>query len=250
MAEHRPPDVDLGGYLLGKLEPGERARVEQHLAANPELRAAAAELGAVVDLMERAAPAHVVPVGLEARTFRALERAIGEEETDRGARVPAPRGRGIRLPRFNVSLRRTAIAVAAIAALGAAVLAGSLLDGEEGPPGTFELRASLTAPDGKRQANAVVRETGIGRVVNFDSQDLPILPKGEYYALWFVGPGDSPASPNRISAGTFHPDPEGGSEVTFAAAVDPEKYPVLAVTEERGDGDPAPTFPDVLRSAR
>jgi len=36
--------------------------------------------------------------------------------------------------------------------------------------------------------------------------------------------------------------------VRFAAAVDPAKYPVLAVTVEKGDGDPAPTLPDVLRS--
>jgi len=94
----------------------------------------------------------------------------------------------------------------------------------------------------------MVRETGIGRIVSFDSRDLPILPKGDYYALWFVGPGDSSRSPNRISAGTFHPDPNGRSEVTFAAAADPKKYPVLAVTTEAGDGDPSPTFPDVLRS--
>lgn len=34
----------------------------------------------------------------------------------------------------------------------------------------------------------------------------------------------------------------------FHAAVDPSKYPVVAVTEEPGDGDPRPTRPDVLRS--
>ena len=39
-----------------------------------------------------------------------------------------------------------------------------------------------------------------------------------------------------------------GSRVRFTAAVDPAKYPVLAVTVEKGDGDPAPTLPDVLRS--
>ncbi|CAN5536298.1 hypothetical protein BH20ACT19_BH20ACT19_03680 [soil metagenome] len=99
-----------------------------------------------------------------------------------------------------------------------------------------------------QEAHAVVRETGIGRGVSFDSSDLPILPKGDYYALWFVGPEDSPASPDRVSAGTFHPDPEGESQVRYAAAVDPAKYPVLAVTAEQGDGDPVPTLPDVLRS--
>ncbi len=52
-------------------------------------------------------------------------------------------------------------------------------------------------------------ETGIGRVIEFRSDDLAILPKGEYYELWFVGPGDSRRKSNRISAGTFHPDPRG-----------------------------------------
>ena len=38
------------------------------------------------------------------------------------------------------------------------------------------------------------------------------------------------------------------TDVTFHAAVDPDKYPVVAVTEEPGDGDPGPTRSDVLRS--
>ena len=91
-------------------------------------------------------------------------------------------------------------------------------------------------------------ETGIGRVIEFRSDDLAILPKGEYYELWFVGPGDSRRKSNRISAGTFHPDPEGRSHVSFAAAVDPVKYPVLSVTAEPGDGDPRPSQREVLRS--
>jgi Anti-sigma-K factor rskA len=100
----------------------------------------------------------------------------------------------------------------------------------------------------ERAANVEVRKTGIGRVIRFESDELPILPKGEYYELWFVGRGDTPTTPNRISAGTFHPDEDGRSHVTFTAAVDPAKYPVLSVTAEPGDGDPEPTGPEVLRS--
>ena len=40
----------------------------------------------------------------------------------------------------------------------------------------------------------------------------------------------------------------GVEVVTFAAAVDPAKYPVLSVTAEPGDGNPEPTGPEVLRS--
>jgi len=67
------------------------------------------------------------------------------------------------------------------------------------------------------------------------------------YELWFVGPGDRPGAPNRISAGTFHPDPEGRSRVVFHAAVNPRNYPGLAVTREPGDGDPDPTGVDIMR---
>jgi hypothetical protein len=108
----------------------------------------------------------------------------------------------------------------------------------------------MRAPDGPAAAEVEVRKTGIGRVVSLSSGTLPILPKGEYYELWFVGPGDRPGRPNRISAGTFHPDENGRSNVTFAAAVDPTLYPVLSVTAEPGDGDPRPTGLEVLRSRR
>ncbi len=88
-------------------------------------------------------------------------------------------------------------------------------------------------------------------MIELRTDDLPILPKDEFYELWFVGPrGDTLTEPNRISAGTFHPDPEGRSRVTFAAAVDPKLYPELSVTAEPGDGDPRRTGAEVLSSVR
>ena len=35
--------------------------------------------------------------------------------------------------------------------------------------------------------------------------------------------------------------------VSLTAAVDPAKYPVLAITAEAGDGNPAPSATEVLR---
>ncbi len=99
-------------------------------------------------------------------------------------------------------------------------------------------------------ASARVVRTGIGRVIEFDSTRLPILPGRQYNELWFVGPGDTLARPNRISAGTFHPDPEGRSRVTFAAAVDPRRYTGMSVTKEPDDGNPQRTGPEVLCRTR
>ncbi|MGH3039264.1 MAG: anti-sigma factor, partial [Gaiellaceae bacterium] len=145
--------------------------------------------------------------------------------------------------------RRLAFAAAAAAAvvLGVFLVAPQL----DGPVrrGQVELEAVLVPPDGgSERATVVVEKTGIGREVSFRSDDLPILPQGEYYELWFVGPGDTRRRPNRISAGTFHPDEQGRSLVELTAAVDPKLYPVLSVTAEPADGNPERTGPEVLRS--
>jgi hypothetical protein len=150
---------------------------------------------------------------------------------------PAPRDR---------SRQRLALATAAGALASAALLLGV---GTSTPTGALEFGAALVSPSGA-QATVEVRKTGIGRVIRFRTQDLSILPRGAYYELWFVGPGDAPGAPNRISAGTFHPDENGRSHVIFAAAVDPALYPLLSVTAEPGDGDPRATGPEVLRSGR
>lgn len=86
-----------------------------------------------------------------------------------------------------------------------------------------------------------------GRIVVLQSETLPMLPTGEYYELWFVGPSDSPRSPDRVSAGTFHPDDEGQTLVVLHAAVDPSLFPELEITAETADGDPAPSDDVVLR---
>ena len=152
--------------------------------------------------------------------------------------------------------RRTlplAVLLAAVAAAIAFVLGGIVAD--DTPPvdsltagGVREFETMLEAPVGTASASVKGIRTGIGRIVQLRSSDLPILPKGEFYEVWFVGAGDSPAAPNRISAGTFHPDSEGRSDVDLTAAVDPALYPQLAVTAEPGDGNPAPDGPDVLRA--
>jgi anti-sigma-K factor RskA len=223
---------DLAAYLLLALTPEEHESFERHLDSCAACRGELAELHVPVLLLAQAAPPYSVPRGLEARTFAAIERAV---ETPSPLPVPpAPR-------RYS-----RVLAVSAVAAVAAfALVAGTRLDR---PAGSFELRTELVAPDGDRAANAEVRQTGIGRVIRFESDELPILPKGEYYELWFVGPGDTRATPNRISAGTFHPDEDGRSHVQFAAAVDPEKFPVLSVTAEPADGNPERTGPEVLRS--
>jgi hypothetical protein len=218
------------------------ARLLEGLGA--EERAGVREVAA---LLADAAPRATPPPELRERTLAAVRAAEAPPLNGRVQPVAVtPPTRRRRRSWF--ARRRLALAGGLAVALAAAAMGGALLERDGGLPGELELEATLRAPDGGSSATASVRATGIGRVIEFRTDDLPVLPKGEYYELWFVGPGDRPRKPNRISAGTFHPDEDGRSHVRFAAAVDPANYPRLAVTAEPGDGDPAPNGPDLLRS--
>lgn len=239
--------LDVAGYVLGTLDPEDRERFEAHLAGCDACRAELAELEPVAALGVDAAPLPALPAGLGVRTLLAVERAASEAAPAAVAPAPARPARLARpaRPARRAWLPRLGLAAAALAAVALAVV---LVRGAgDEAPGRLEAVATLEATRGGGAASAEVYFTGIGRVIEFDTDDLPILPKAEYYELWFVGPRDRPGAPDRISAGTFHPDEDGRSRVSFTAAVDPAKYPGIAVTAEPGDGDPAPEGPDLMR---
>ncbi len=170
---------------------------------------------------------------------QALRRAAEAAQVKQASVVPMRAGR-----------RRVAAVAVAVAAsifgFGAAQVLEQLRTGADG--GVEEFAVRLRSDDGRRQAEVEGIRVGEGRVIRLKSDDLPILPKGEFYEVWFVGPGDTPASPNRISAGTFHPDDQGRTSIVLFGAVDPKKLPVLEITAEPGDGNPLPSGPAVLRT--
>ena len=57
------PHPDLGGYVLGALEPAERADFEEHLAGCERCQAEVAELRGLPELLEQAAPPVEGPLG-------------------------------------------------------------------------------------------------------------------------------------------------------------------------------------------
>lgn len=173
---------------------------------------------------------------------RALTPAPREPAPERVAAVRAAAS-DIRPDRRRAVALRAGLAAAAVVAL--AVIGGLLLRG--GPDGVREYDGPIAGVGSDLAGSLEIRKTGIGRVVTLRTDDLEILPDDEFYELWFVGPGDGEGVVNRISAGTFHPDSDGRTDVRLAAAVDPTRYPVVAVTAEPGDGDPAPDGPDLLR---
>lgn len=234
---------DVAAYLLGGLDPEERSRFEEHLDGCERCRSELEELAAAAVLLEQAGSSEEPPEGLKIRTMMAVERAAAVAGPPAAATTPPARRPRLAWPR-RLALAGVAAALVAMAALG------GLLAGERRQPGTVEVDARLRAPSGDGVAAIRVTEVGIGRIVALETSSLPSLDNDEeFYELWFVGPDDTAATPNRVSAGTFHPDASGKTSVRLTAAVVPANYPRLSVTREPRDGDPRSTGREVLGSA-
>lgn len=148
-------------------------------------------------------------------------------------------------PRRRLRLLASAAAVAATFA-GGLLVADLRSPATDDAAGVVEFQQKMLTT-GFGQVEVVGRRVDIGRVVEIRSEAFPILPKGEFYEVWFVAEDDTPTTPMRISAGTFHPDLEGRTFVMMTAAVDPNLFPILVITAEVADGDPRPSQNEVLR---
>lgn len=256
--DRHDPHADLAAYAIGGLEAAEQAQFEAHLASCAACRT---ELGAftqLAGLLEDSAPPPALPEGLERRTLAAVERAAAEHgeveafapATQRAAEPHAVPPRRRSLGEALGWRRRAGLAAAGVVAV-AVVLAVGIRIGEGGEGGapsvsaSAEFTALLTGESGG--ADVRVSELGIGRSIVLRTDDLAVLDNTEeFYELWFVGAGDTAEDPDRVSAGTFHPDDEGRTSVRLTAAVKPRDYPSLSVTREPRDGDPSRTGPEVL----
>ena len=242
--------ADLTAFLIGALDDRDSAAFANHLRTCASCRDEAAALGPAIDGLELMPERQDPPPDLRSKVLAAVADAASEDERiaapERRAEAASPRA----TERRRWQLPRLAFAgLAGAAALIAAFLIGSNVgdDATTTPErGTVELAANLQTPEGGGdEGRLVVREFESGRRISFESDALPILPKGQFYELWFVGAGDSPSSPNRISAGTFHPNQKGISDVILHAAVDPSLFPTVEITSEPDATDPAVSGPIV-----
>lgn len=222
MTDHPIPHPDVGGWVLGSLEPDDARAFDAHLKACEGCRREVETLATVRASLDLAAPPFEVPAGLRERTLAAVARA--------GA-APATR----RLARVIPALAAAAIAIAA---------AGIVLRGSERGV-VFELVSEAGAARGR----AVVTEGGAGRIVDLEVEGLPPPPPGGVFECWFVGPGDTLDAPNRVSAGTFRTGRDGRAKVRMTAAADPQRFQRMGVTLELDGGDPRRTGEKVLVSS-
>jgi anti-sigma-K factor RskA len=233
MADHPTPHPDLGGYVLGVLEPTEAEAFEAHLGGCDDCRGEVGSLSGLPGLLESAPPPAEVPAGLRRRTFAAVEEAATRSGPTGAARRKV--------------WRRLLAAVAAVAVLGTAAAAVR----QATRPGPAGVEVALVAPDGgPAHGVARIRVVEGGRRIDMEVDGLARPPSGGYYECWYVGAGDTPDHPNRVSSGSFTVDARGAAKVAMVTAADRQRFPRIDVTLEPGDGNPARQGPTVLVGRR
>jgi anti-sigma factor RsiW len=200
---------ELGGYVLGGLEPEEREAVARHLAACPQCAAEHARLAGLPGVL-RHAEGLEIPAPPPAVEERLLDRVAQE------AGLRRPRGRAgmlgllARPRRWRLGGARAALAGAlAGAALGAGVTALAVGGGDESRPAAqYELR--LTGSSGA-SARAELQPARSGTELHMWIKGLP--PGSEaVYEVRCERAGWS------ASAGTFRADMRGRAYVVLTTA--------------------------------
>jgi hypothetical protein len=179
----------IGAGAMGALEPGERARLEEHVRGCPACAGRLAELEDVVELVDLAGPPApaALPDGFE-------ERLIAHG----AAQAPAAAVRRRRLPTLRSTRLVLAGAAAGIAATLAVTAALGYLGGSSSTPvasWTVDMIATPRAPTAK--AVAYVIEQPRGTTIALQAQGLPALRPGDRCVVWVAGKRES------YSAGTI-----------------------------------------------
>ena len=259
--DHEAQRDSAGLYALGALAEPERKAFEAHLATCEECAAEVRSLGAVARVLPYAAPQIDPPAALRARVLAAAG------DTNAAARAVASAQAASR-PRYGESGWLAAAALVLIAlGLGAYTAnvrqrVGSLetqltealtrLDRSEEQLAEAARAAEraqtrlavLTAPDLKQVslAGQPAAPRAAGRALwsranglLFAANDLPPLPAGRVYQVWFL----TPRAP--VSAGLVRPDQNGRVTAAFDTPAGTPDPTGVAVSIEPEAGVQAPT---------
>lgn len=167
-----------------------------------------------------------------------LQEAIVADIASRQDAAPTP----LRASRHRTARRWTAQPWAAVAAVAAAIAVVAVIMFPRAE--TRQLRMEGTDLAAGATAIATIRTTPTGEDITLDVSGLEPPPPDFFYQGW-VRQGGEPED-NAVTIGTFHMR-GGDDEVTLWAGVDIDDFPVLTVTLEPDDGDPASSGEVVLR---
>jgi hypothetical protein len=203
--DHVRPEI--GGYVLGALEPEEAVAVREHLASCAECAAEHANLAGLPRLLALAAPMAEAGPPAPALEERVLDAIAGER--------PRRAARGRRLLRPRVLLPAAAALAAVLVAL---VIA--LDGGDERSPG-FEVALRPVAGEAG-SGRAVLRSADAGIKMQLWVRGLPPDP-GIVYEVHCDAPGWS------ASAGTFRADSRGRAYVVLNTAARRGEYDAIRI---------------------
>lgn len=186
---------------------------------------------------EPAAGLHLVPGGTAGGT--------ADDASGRGASHLRDGGRGSR--------RRTAWAAAAAGVLVGAAGAAAVLDGVSGSGASGSgaggdvlavgsTRLTPLVDGGAGAGEATLQEDGSDLSLRVEADGLP-SPSGGWYEVWLL----ADAGDGAVALGTL---PAGGDgRLVLPAGIDLADYPVVDVSLEPADGDPAHSGTSVLRGS-
>jgi len=244
------PHTLAGAYAMDAVPEPDRSRFERHLAGCDSCRQEVRGLREAT-----AALASATEVRPPAELRDAVLRTAGQTRQLPPAAAPAPAAwapaRDQRRPRWRPRLV-VAVAVALAGALAAvAVAAGVVTYGMQGrldqTQGRDHAVAAVLSASDARMLSAHVTTGGTATVVMshheralvFTAADLHVLPAGESYELWLVGPAGTRPAGMIDAAG--HGKMVGPMVVSGLRAGDS-----VGMTVEPADGSPRPTSPPVL----
>jgi anti-sigma-K factor RskA len=209
---------DAAGWVLGVLDPGESGRFETHLESCPECQRTVAEFGSAAQMLKSVLPGVQLAEGPEPPPDLQVRTLARVAEAARGAR----RSRRWR----SRSTRMLALAASVIVAAGIAI--GLLLSAgtaAETYPLALHSGAGLSA-----SASGTMRQADSGWSVQLTADHLPEPGPGQFYQCWWVGAGNRPGHPSRVSAGTFTVSPSGTASVQMWTAADPDDFSKVEIT--------------------
>ena len=221
----RADETLIADYLLGELDPGERAAVEERAQGDPGFAEAIARMRPVV-------------AGLEEMPEAGWR--VGEPATQ-PALPPLP---GLARPRrTRASIMRPALALGAVAlafAAGIGVRAWVAGGGDDGQGPALELaRVGDAGSSARGEAHVVGSVDGSLRL---SVSGLAPQAEGAFYEVWLMdGPG------RLVSLGAFRVPASGAAEVDVPLPVPVRDFDYIDVSAEPGDGDPAHSGVSVLR---
>lgn len=224
---------DLGGFVLGALDPAEDERLRLHLALCAECRRAHDRLATVAPalalLQQPNAARAEAPPGLEAAVMRGVARE--RDQRTRGSR-PGWRDALGGLP----GRAALAGALAGCAATVAALAVSGAFSDQDPPVQTVDL-SSAGSP---ARASAQLRTDAAGTQVRLQARGPAPTTRDEIYEVWLV------REDGRVSAGTFTAPTAQKIEVTLTTAARSAAYGRIGITREPDALDPARNGPNVL----